>query len=410
MNKQFKKMTIRDIPVDGKTVLLRADYNVPLESDGSIADDFRVQSSLPTLNYLLERDCKVVIISHLGRPEGRDASCSLKVVAKHLGSLLNYPLLFVDDCIGEKVRMSVKKAPKASIVVLENLRYYPQEEKNDSDFAKKLARASGADYFVQDGFGVVHRAHASTAAITQFLPSVSGLLLEKEYQMITNAMKHPEHPFVAVLGGAKVSDKLPLIEALEPVVDAIVIGGAMANTFLAAAGVTMGASKYEKDQAEEIKVIYRRAIKKVGADAVNKFLVLPTDAVVAKSPDEHTKQKNVSINEIAEDEMALDIGSDTAKRFAKIIAGAKTVIWNGTMGFAEKPEFAHGSQEVARTLAKNPRIVSIIGGGDTADFALHWDHKKGGSFGHVSTGGGASLELMAGNKLPGVEYLLDARR
>lgn len=409
MSKVFHKLTVRDVPLDGKTVLVRADYNVPLEKDGTIADDFRIRSSVPTLEYLLERGCKIVVMSHLGRPKGRDTSCSLHVVAKRLGQLLDRQIRFVDDCKGEKVRMAVKNAPKQSIVLLENLRYYSQEEQNDSDFARSIAKSSGADFFVQDGFGVVHRAHASTSAITQFLPSVAGLLLEREVTAITSAMKHPQHPLVAVLGGAKVSDKLPLIEALEPIAEKVVIGGAMANTFLAAAGVAMGASKYETDQDAQIKQIYQKAAKKVGIDRVHEYLLLPTDVAVAKYPDIHAKRKSVNIRAIAADDMALDIGDTTTEKYVQVIEKAKTVIWNGTMGFAELPEFAHGSARVAMALATHPNIVSIIGGGDTADFALHWDSKQGGSFTHVSTGGGASLELMAGEKLPGVEALMDMR-
>ena len=409
MAQQFHKLTVRDIPLDGKTVLVRADYNVPLEKDGSIADDFRVRSSLPTLQYLLDRGCKVVVMSHLGRPEGRDASCSLKVVASRLSQLLGQPVTFVDDCKGEKVRMAVKQTPKKRIILLENLRYYKEEEENDREFAKAIAKSSIADYFVQDGFGVVHRAHASTSAITHCLPSVGGLLLEREVSTILGAMKHPKHPLVAVLGGAKVSDKLPLIGALEPIADTFVIGGAMANTFLAAAGVDMGASKYETDQTDHIKTIYKKAADKVGSDKLHRYIMLPTDVAVAKAPDAAAKRKCVNIRGLAPDDMALDIGDDTTEKYVQAIEKAKTVIWNGTMGFAELPEFAHGSARVAMALATHPNIVSIIGGGDTADFALHWDSKQGGSFTHVSTGGGASLELMAGEKLPGVEALLDAR-
>lgn len=407
VKKQFHKRGLKDLPLDGKTVLVRADYNVPLDPDGSIGDDFRIRASLPTLNYLLKRNCKIVIISHLGRPEGRDASCSLKVVAKRLRQELPVPVTFVDDCIGEKVRTAVKRSPKPSVVLLENVRFYAAEEKNDSEFAKKIVKSSLADYFVQDGFGVVHRAHASTAAITQWLPSVAGLLLEREVSTITNAMSHPDHPLVAVLGGAKVSDKLPLMEALEPIADTVVIGGAMANTFLAAKGVAMGASKFEQDQDKQIAAIYTRAAQKVGSENVDSFLQLPTDVAVAKRPTAEAKRKNVPIRAIAPDDRALDIGDETTERYVQVIEKAKTVIWNGTMGFAELPEFAHGSARVAMALATHPNIVSIIGGGDTADFALHWDAKEGGSFTHVSTGGGASLELMAGEKLPGVEALLN---
>jgi phosphoglycerate kinase len=404
----FHKRTVRDVPLTGKTVLVRADYNVPLEKDGMIADDFRVLSSLPTLRYLQDKNCKIVIVSHLGRPDGRDKAFSLEIVARRLEELLNVPVQFIDDCIGDKVRIGIKKAPKHSITLLENLRYYDEEEANDMVFASKLAKDSRADYFVQDGFGVVHRAHASTAAITQYLPSVSGLLLEKEYNSIVGVMKHPEHPLVAVLGGAKVSDKIAVIEAIEPIADKILIGGAMANTFLSASGVEMGKSKYENDQKAEVRKIYSIATKKVGAGNEGDFLQLPNDVAVATDARESVLRKNISIHSIGKDEMALDIGDETIERYVKQIESAQTVVWNGTLGLAELPEFAHGSARIALALAVHPNVVSIIGGGDTADFALHWDSKRGGSFTHVSTGGGASLELMSGEKLPGIESLLDA--
>ena len=405
----FHKLTLRDVPLAGKTVLIRADYNVPLEKDGTIADDFRVRSSVPTIKYLLEKNCKVVIISHLGRPEGREEKYSLEVVARRLEELLETSVQFVDDCIGDKARMSVKKAQKRSVTLLENLRYYKEEEANDETFAAKLAKDSTAQYFVQDGFGVVHRAHASTDAITHYLPSVAGLLLEKEYNSIEGVMKQPDHPLVAVLGGAKVSDKIAVIEAIEPIADKILIGGAMANTFLAASGVKMGKSKYENDQTPEVKKIYAIATKKVGAGNEGEFLQLPNDVAVATEVSDSAVRKNVSIHDVGTNEMALDIGDETIERYVKQIESARTVIWNGTLGLAELPEFAHGSARIALALAVHPHVVSIIGGGDTADFALHWDSKNGASFTHVSTGGGASLELMSGEKLPGIESLLDAR-
>jgi len=405
----FHKLTLRDVPLAGKTVLIRADYNVPLEKDGTIADDFRVRSSVPTIKYLLEKNCKVVIISHLGRPEGREEKYSLEVVAQRLEELLEIPVQFVDDCIGDKARMSVKKAQKRSVTLLENLRYYKEEEANDETFAAKLAKDSTAQYFIQDGFGVVHRAHASTDAVTHYLPSIAGLLLEKEYNSIEGVMKQPDHPLVAVLGGAKVSDKIAVIEAIEPIADKILIGGAMANTFLAASGVKMGKSKYENDQTAEVKKIYSIATKKVGTGNEGEFLQLPNDVAVAIEVSDSAVRKNVSIHDVGTNEMALDIGDETIERYVKQIESARTVIWNGTLGLAELPEFAHGSARIALALAVHPRVVSIIGGGDTADFALHWDSKNGASFTHVSTGGGASLELMSGEKLPGIESLLDAR-
>ena len=405
---KFFKKTLRDVPLGQKTVLVRADYNVPLRSDGTIADDFRIRASLPTLKYLLEKGCKVVIVSHLGRPEGKDPKLSLEPIANRLARLLGEPVRFVNGSVGDRVKMAIKRAPQRSVTVLENLRFYPEEEANDEGFAKRLASDTGARYFVQDGFGVVHRAHASTSAITLFLPSVAGLLLEKEVSTITEVMKHPIRPLVSVLGGAKVSDKIDIIEALIPISEKILIGGAMANTFLKAKGISVGASKCETDQDDKIKRIYQLAEKKAGAQAVDEFLVLPTDVAVATSIDKAAKRKNVSVSSIGDNERALDIGDATIETFVKAAGEAKTVIWNGTLGYAELPEFAHGSARLALALATHPDLTSVVGGGDTADFVLGWDSKSGGSFTHVSTGGGASLELMAGKKLPGVESLLDS--
>lgn len=405
---KFYKKTVRDVPLDGKTVLVRADYNVPQDDKGGIDDDFRIRASLPTLEYLLRRGCKVIIISHLGRPDGKERKYSLEPVADRLAKLMKRPVLFVEDCVGPRVKMAVKKAPPGSVLVLENLRFYEEEEDNDAAFAKKIVEATGARYFVQDGFGVVHRAHASTAAITMELPSVAGLLLEREVATITKAMRHPKLPLVAVLGGAKVSDKLPLIETIIPIASQILIGGAMANTFLAAKGIGIGKSKYEAEQLPEVAKIYELAAKKVGIEKVTDFIVLPTDVAVATEATEDARRKNVKVNGIADDELALDIGNATIEDFARRISEAETVIWNGTLGFAELPAFANGSARLALALASKADITSIIGGGDTADFVRHWDSREGGSFTHVSTGGGASLELMAGEKLPGVESLLDA--
>lgn len=398
----FKKQTIRDVALDHQTVLVRADYNVPLTKTGSISDDLRIRASIPTLTALLERGCTVVIISHLGRPEGRDKSQSLKPVAERLQQLLEKPVTFVDDCIGDKVHQATKRAAKGSVILLENLRYYKEEEADDETFARKLAKDSNARYFVQDGFGVVHRAHASTHAITLCLPSVAGLLLEREVTTITEAMESPQRPFVAVIGGAKVSDKIAVIQAFVERADKIIIGGAMANTFLRYKGLSVGASKVETDQDETLQQIYAAAAKKP-----DDFIQLPTDVAVAKDISPDATRRIVSVNSIADDDIALDIGDESIDSMVAALKGAGTVIWNGTLGYAELPEFAHGSARLALTLASQPDTLSIIGGGDTADFVLKWDGHGGRSFGHVSTGGGAGLELMAGEKLPGVESLLD---
>lgn len=406
-NVSFFKKTIRDLPLNGQTVLVRADYNVPLGSDGSISDDLRIKASLPTIAYLLERQCKVVIISHLGRPEGRNDRFSLAPVAERLSDLLDKNVLFVDETIGEKVHQTVRRAPRGSVLLLENLRFYAEEEANDVHFAKFIVQAVRPAYFVQDGFGVVHRAHASTQAITLDVPSVAGLLLEKEYTTILQAMEKPQRPLVAVMGGAKVSDKITVIERFVAIADTILIGGAMANTFLAYKGKRLGRSKVENDQAEVLDRLYAAAEKKVGKDNVDSFIVLPIDLAVAQSIDETAKRQERGVDHIHDDDIALDIGDTSVELYARIVGNAKTVVWNGTLGYAELPEFAHGSARLALTLASHPDIVSIVGGGDTADFALKWDGNGGQAFTHVSTGGGASLDLMAGKKLPGVESLLD---
>lgn len=404
---KFFKKTIRDVPLNGHTVLVRVDYNVPLTTDGAISDDLRIRMSVPTIQFLLARGCKVVLISHLGRPEGHDLSCSLEPAAVRLGELLEKPVVFVDDLTGDAAYQAVRKAPKNGIVMLQNLRFDPREEQDDMDFAKAIAKASQADFFVQDGFGVVHRAHTSTRAITLCLPSVAGLLLEREYVTISSAMEEPERPLLAILGGAKVSDKIQVVERFVAFADKVLVGGAMANTFLEYKGYSMGKSKVESDQKATLDHIYDAAHKKAG-DAVDDFLLLPTDVAIATSVDKDQMRSLKGVSDVAEDELALDIGNETIERYTNEIAKAKTVIWNGPLGLTELPNFAHGSARTALAMATNPGLTSIVGGGDTADFVLKWDSKQGGSFTHVSTGGGASLDLMAGNRLPGVEALLDA--
>jgi len=402
----FFKKTIRDVPLDGQRVLVRVDYNVPLK-DGEISDDLRIRASLPTLKHLLDRGCSLVLISHLGRPEGHDLQFSLEPTAVRLGELLGKEVSFVDDIVGDAAFQAVSKSAAKSIVMLQNLRFDPREEEDDEGFAKGLAHVAQAKYFVQDGFGVVHRAHASTHAITLQLPSVSGLLLEKEYVTISEAMENPKRPLVAVMGGAKVSDKVQVVERFVKLSDTVLIGGAMANTFLAYKGLSMGASKVEADQKETLDGVYAAAHEKAGDDT-DDFVMLPTDLAVAKELSDKTPRAERAVSEVGADEMALDIGSQTIEKFCSVVEKAGTVIWNGPLGMSEYPNFAHGSARLALSLATHPGITSIVGGGDTADFVLKWDAKEGGSFTHVSTGGGASLDLMAGKKLPGVEALLDA--
>ena len=405
----FSKQTVRDIDVDRQVVLVRVDYNVPLKKDGSIDDDLRIRASLPTIKYLIERQCKLVLMSHLGRPEGRDQSQSLAPVAARLSELLGQSVKFIDDCIGDKVYQTVKHAPCGSVILLENLRYYPQEEADDMEFAKNIAKSTGANLFVQDGFGAAHRAHASTHAITQFLPSFAGLLLEKEVTMINRSMELPARPFVAIIGGAKISDKIDLIKRFIDKADKILIGGAMANTFLKFKRYDMGKSLVELGQDEILREIYDLAAAKVGPENVDDFLVLPKDLAVSTSIDDPDQiRREVSVDKIANDEMALDIGTQAIDQFCDIISTAKTIVWNGPMGIAEKEVFSIGSARIALAIAANNESVSIVGGGDTADFVLKWSGGDESSFTHISTGGGASMELMSGKKLPGVESLLDA--
>ncbi len=407
----FFKKTLRDIPLEGKTILVRADYNVPLTSDGNISDDLRIRASIPTLQYLLEHRCKIVIISHLGRPDGtRKTVYSLAPVAKRLATLLDCEVRFADDCIGDRAYQTAKKATSNVVVLFENLRFHAEEEANDEQFAKAIAKASGADYLVQDGFGVVHRDHASTEAIAHYLPSVAGLLLEREYTMLTRAVESPKHPLVAILGGAKVSDKITIIERFVEKADTLLIGGAMANTFLEHQGKSIGASKYEPNQHEVLDRIWAAARAKVGEQVVDDFLLIPRDVAVAHKISADDERRIVSANEVADNDIVLDIGDGTIERYVKVLEKAGTVIWNGPVGYSELNNFAHGSARVALALATHPKVVSIVGGGDTADFVLKWDGQDGTSFTHVSTGGGAGLELMAGKKLPGVEALLDASR
>jgi phosphoglycerate kinase len=356
----------------------------------------------------MDAGCKVVVCSHLGRPDGKPNNKeSLEPVAKHLAELLGKDVTFVPECVGDQVTVAVKNAKPGDVILLENLRFHPEEEANDKAFAERLAKDSGARYFVQDGFGVVHRAHASTDAITHCLPSVSGLLLEREVGTILSAMQSPKRPLVAVLGGAKVSDKIKVIEKFVEIADQLVIGGAMANTFLKYKGLPIGKSKHEDGEDELISRIYSLATQKVGEDKVDEFVLLPTDVAVATEISPNATRTIVDADKVGDDDYILDLGPKTTEAILARIAGAKSVIWNGTLGMAEYVVFAYSSAKLAMALAENKEVFSLIGGGDTADFVIHWDAKKGKSFGHVSTGGGASLELMAGDTLPGVAALMD---
>lgn len=424
----FSKKTIKDIDVAGKKVLVRADYNVPLNDKGEITDDYRVQQSVPTVRYLLDHGAAVILCSHLGRPDGKpNPAYSLFPVAKSLGKLLGTEVEFAPDCVGERAEKAAQNLQPGQVLLLENLRFHPEEEANDDAFAARLA--SLADVFVQDGFGVVHRAHASTEAVTHHLPSAAGLLLEKEVDTITNAMENPKRPLVAVIGGAKISDKIEILQRFLDIADVVAVGGAMANTFLHATGLKVGKSKIEPDDLPLAKEIMHKveAVKKE-RDFV---FYLPQDGVVAKKLDTaaptrivdwsahiiadieaYPKRPLHEASQIADDEMLLDIGPFSGAFIAGLLQLAETVIWNGTMGVTETKGLqgpvgptAHGTELLTEAMLGQfgNRPFSIVGGGDTVGFV----QSRGltASFDHVSTGGGASLELMSGRKLPGVEAL-----
>lgn len=394
------KKTVRDLDVAGKKVLVRVDFNVPLNDKGEITDDTRITASLPTIQYLLEQKAAVILMAHLGRPKGQvKPELSLAPVAKHLGKLLGKKILFAPDCVGEAAQAAASKLKPGHILLLENLRFHKEEEKNDMEFAEKLA--SLADLYVNDGFGVSHRAHASVEGVTHFLPAAAGFLLEKEIQYVGQAVTNPLHPFVAIIGGAKVSDKIGVISNLLDKVDTLLIGGGMANTFLAAQGYKMGKSLVEEDKLDLAKELLAKAKK----NKVN--MLLPTDLVMAAafaSDAEHVTEKVKNLNQAY---MALDIGAETSKAYAEALADAKMIVWNGPMGVFEMDAFCKGTEAVAKAVAKS-RATSIVGGGDSVAAIEKLGLAK--RITHISTGGGASLEYLEGKVLPGVAALDDLRR
>jgi triosephosphate isomerase len=394
------KKTVRDLDVAGKKVLVRVDFNVPLNDKGEITDDTRITASLPTIQYLLEQKAAVILMAHLGRPKGQvKPELSLAPVAKHLGKLLGKKILFAPDCVGEAAQAAASKLKPGHILLLENLRFHKEEEKNDMEFAEKLA--SLADLYVNDGFGVSHRAHASVEGVTHFLPAAAGFLLEKEIQYVGQAVTNPLHPFVAIIGGAKVSDKIGVISNLLDKVNTLLIGGGMANTFLAAQGYKMGKSLVEEDKLDLAKELLAKAKK----NKVN--MLLPTDLVMAAAfaPDaEHVTEKVKNLNQAY---MALDIGAETSKAYAEALADAKMIVWNGPMGVFEMDAFCKGTEAVAKAVAKS-RATSIVGGGDSVAAIEKLGLAK--RITHISTGGGASLEYLEGKVLPGVAALDDLRR
>ena len=395
----MSKKTVRDIDVAGKRVLVRVDLNVPFDpGTTTIADDSRIRAVLPTVRYLQERDARTILCSHLGRPDGKVVEeLRLKPVADRLGQLLDRKVASVQDCLGLEVEEAAATLKPRQILLLENLRFHPEEEKNDPDFARALA--SLAEVYVNDAFGAAHRAHASIAAIAGYLPAVSGLLMERELEMLGRALEHPQRPLAAVMGGAKVSDKIGVLENLLPRVDRLFIGGGMCATFFLAQGLQIGASLVEKDRVSLAADMLRRA-QELGVT-----LLLPQDVVVAEEFAADAPSRTVPVNRIPDGWYIMDIGPQTIRSFQQGIEECCTVLWNGPMGVFEYEPFASGTIAIAETLANLEGAITIIGGGSTAEAV----EKLGlaDRMTHVSTGGGASLELLEGRPLPGVVALLD---
>jgi triosephosphate isomerase len=394
------KKTLADINVEGKKVLVRVDFNVPMDDAGKITDDTRMTASLPTIKYLLAHKAAVILMAHLGRPKGEVvAKYSLAPVAKHLEELLGQPVLFAKDCIGPEATQAAASLKSGQVLLLENLRFHKEEEKDDLGFAEQLAKL--ADVYVNDGFGVSHRAHASVEGVTHFLPAAAGYLLEKEIRFIGGAVDNPQHPFVAIIGGAKVSDKIGVIANLLTKADTILIGGGMANTFLAAQGYKMGKSLVEEDKISVAKdILAKAAAKKVK-------LLLPVDLVMAEAFKADAKHEVETLQNLKQDYMALDIGPETCKTYEKALAGAKLVVWNGPMGVFEMDAFCKGTEYIAKAVSASG-AVSIVGGGDSV--AAIEKLGLASKITHISTGGGASLEYLEGKVLPGVAALDNVRR
>jgi phosphoglycerate kinase len=389
----MNKMTVKDIDVRGKRVFVRVDFNVPLES-GRITDDTRIQAALPTIRYLIDQGAKVILASHLGRPKGEvNPKYSLDPVAVRLSELLGKNVEKASDSIGDAVKERINLMQEGDVLLLENVRFHKGEEKNDPELARSFAEL--AEVYVNDAFGAAHRAHASTAGIANYLPAVAGFLMEKEIDIMGRALSDPDRPFVAIIGGAKVSDKISVIENLLTKVDTLIIGGGMANTFLAAQGYKLGKSLIEEDKIDMAKALLARAEEK---------LLLPVDLVVANDFRPDADHQVVSLSEVPEDWMALDIGPKTVERYAEVIRKAKTVIWNGPMGVFEMDAFAVGTNAIAKAMAE-VEGTTIVGGGDSVAAV----EKTGlaDKMTHISTGGGASLEFLEGKALPGVVALRD---
>jgi phosphoglycerate kinase len=390
----FNKKTIRDIDVKGKRVLVRVDFNVPIK-DGKVGDDTRVRAALPTLEYLLEKGAALVLCSHLGRPKGTaDTKYSLRPVADHLSELLKSPVHFAEDCIGPAAESAARALKPGEVLLLENTRFHPEEEKNDPKMAKQLAAL--AEVYVNDAFGSAHRAHASTEGVAKFLPAVAGFLMEKEIQYLGGVIENPERPFIAVLGGAKISDKIGVIKNLLKRADSILVGGGMANTFFKAQGYPVADSLVEDEALQTAKEILAQAGSKMR---------LPVDVVIADRFEADANHRLMPTGPIPDGWRILDIGPETVAHFSKVIRESKTMVWNGPMGVFEFPEFAKGTFAIAQAAADS-RAVTIVGGGESV--AAVKQSGLANKITHISTGGGASLEMLEGLVLPGVAALQDA--
>jgi len=394
------KLSISDLEIEGKKVLIRCDFNVPLDERSRITDDTRIKAALPTIRYTLGRDCAVILMSHLGRPKGKvDRKLSLKPVAERLGELLNLKVLMASDSIGPDVEKAARGLKGGEVLLLENLRFHSGEEANDEKFAQQLA--SLADVFVQDAFGTVHRAHASTSGVPKYLPSGAGFLLQKEIKYLKEALEEPERPFLAILGGAKISTKIGVIKNLLPRVDSLILGGAMAYTFLRAENIGTGSSMVEEDKIATASEILKQASKK------KVMVLLPLDHIIANRASEDAQSKEISEVTIPEGWMGVDIGSFSIKRFSSAINSSKTILWNGPMGIFEIDKFSEGTKTIAEAIAEATRkgSISIVGGGDSVAAVAKAGLQE--NMSHISTGGGAALEFLEGKELPGIAALKD---
>lgn len=396
----MEKLTISDLEIEGKKILIRCDFNVPLDDKGRIVDDTRIQAALPTIRYALGRECAVILMSHLGRPKGKvDPKLSLKPVAERLGELLNLEVLMASDCVGPEVEKMTGELKGGEVLLLENLRFHSGEETNDETFAKQLA--SLADVFIQDAFGTVHRAHASTSGVPKHLPSGAGFLLQKEIKYLKQALEEPERPFLAILGGAKISTKIGVIKNLLPKVDSLILGGAMAYTFLRAENIETGNSMVEEDKIDTAGEILKQASKK------KVTVLLPIDHIIANKVSKDAKSKEISEVTIPKGWIGVDIGSFSIKRFCSAIKSAKTILWNGPMGIFEIDKFSKGTRAIAEAIAEATKkgSISIVGGGDSVAAVTKMGLQDNVS--HISTGGGAALEFLEGKELPGIVALKD---